>query len=457
MEKNINYDATTDDEFELRNVIIQERDENDTIIVNNKPIGRITSYKYHILQRDKKPLIGVLSRLEVEQLFRLYSAEGSNLTQRTVSTYFPHLTISEFKKILKAFKLTKASAPIAPHLLEEFDTEKLIELNQQQRENDFLRKVEQDRARLTEQRHRELVKEHNSLKEQIKDFKMFLTDFKVPKIKTTKSSIHSTSGTIVVYLSDMHVGADVSDYSIYQNTYNELEIKSRFNQLLTKIQSLAVSTSSSNIVICNLGDSLDGYNAQTTRGGHALPQNMNNKEQVKVFLNTTIEFFTKLHGTNLFNSIEYYCVGEDNHSGDFGWAANLSLIHYLETSGIARKAILFDKYIDTFKIGKFDFVISHGKDHKDVFKNMPLTLNDKTENQINEYLDSQNLFKDVHFIKGDLHQSATTYGRRFRYKSVSSFFGASEWIHKNFGNTCAAVDIDVIKGDEILETRVVLN
>ena len=97
-------------------------------------------------------------------------------------------------------------------------------------------------------------------------------------------------------------------------------------------------------------------------------------------------------------------------------------------------------------------MLCHGKDQKDVFKGMPLTLNDKTENQINEYLDYIEVTKNVHFIKGDLHQSATTYGKRFRYKSVGSFFGSSEWIHKNFGNTKACCEFDVIDGD-IMDMR----
>lgn len=99
----------------------------------------------------------------------------------------------------------------------------------------------------------------------------------------------------------------------------------------------------------------------------------------------------------------------------------------------------------------------HGKDDKDMFKNMPLVINDKVENQISEYLYEKDIRGKVHFIKGDLHQSATTYAKRFRYKSVGSFFGSSEWIHKNFGNTKACCDIDVVNGENIMETRIVLN
>lgn len=92
-----------------------------------------------------------------------------------------------------------------------------------------------------------------------------------------------------------------------------------------------------------------------------------------------------------------------------------------------------------------------------MFKNLPLTLDVKTENFINEYLDTKMIAGNVIFVKGDLHQSATTYGRRFIYKSVGSLFGSSEWIHKNFGNTPAACDYSVLDGDNnILDGKIVL-
>ena len=48
----------------------------------------------------------------------------------------------------------------------------------------------------------------------------------------------------------------------------------------------------------------------------------------------------------------------------------------------------------------------------------PLILNDKTENYINNYIDYHQIDtrKPIHFVKGDLHQSATQYGKRFRYR-----------------------------------------
>lgn len=121
------------------------------------------------------------------------------------------------------------------------------------------------------------------------------------------------------------------------------------------------------------------------------------------------------------------------------------------------EARVFDKFIEYFTINDHKFLLCHGKDGKDMFKGLPLVLNDKVENQILEFISYNKIEGNIHFIKGDLHQTATTYANKFRYKSVGSFFGSSEWIHKNFGNTLACVDYDILADDNIYEGRIVLN
>lgn len=457
MDKTIEYDASSDDNFESRIQIKIERDSTKDLTVEGRQVGKITKYNYLILQRDKAPIKGSLTRDEVELIHRLYTSEGANLSQRTVSRYFPNFTFNEFKKLLKAFNITKASAPVAPHLLEERSTEELIELTLHNKENDFLRKLEQDRNRITENRLKDLTKEHVELKQKVEDFKMFLPSLKATEKLALPKVVKNGDNVLVVYLSDMHIGASVSSNSIYNNPFDYDIAVERLQLILNYISELATNINCSQIIVCNIGDSLDGYNGQTTRGGHALPQNMSNKEQIKNFVDMMLGFFKQLSLSGKFEKISYYCVGESNHDGDFGFTANKVLEGSLAILNPEIKVEIFEKYMDHFNCKGHTFVLCHGKDNIDVFKNMPLTLNDKTENQINEYIDSQDLTGNIHFIKGDLHQSATTYGKKFRYKSVGSFFGSSEWIHKNFGNTPAACDIDIIQNGSILETRIILN
>ena len=107
------------------------------------------------------------------------------------------------------------------------------------------------------------------------------------------------------------------------------------------------------------------------------------------------------------------------------------------------------------------FILSHGKDNKDMFRNLPLVLDVNTESKINEFIDYyglQSVCDNIIFVKGDLHQSALTHGKKFSYWSVGSIFGASEWIHKNMGNSKAYCDYAILYNDgALLNSRIKLN
>jgi hypothetical protein len=106
---------------------------------------------------------------------------------------------------------------------------------------------------------------------------------------------------LLITYTDVHVGMNI-----------ENDLYDRFNN-------------HSKIVVQDLGDFVDGYNGETTRGGHALPQNMSNTECFKIASKFKIELAKKLaiHGVPL----EFHSVVNDNHGGDFG---NLVNIHAKE-------------------------------------------------------------------------------------------------------------------------------
>ena len=122
---------------------------------------------------------------------------------------------------------------------------------------------------------------------------------------------------------------------------------------------------------------------------------------------------------------------------------------------------IFDKFIDFVDINGTMFILCHGKDDKDMFRNLPLTIDVNTESKINEFIDYYGLQQhsdNIVFVKGDLHQSALTHGKKFSYWSVGSIFGASEWIHKNMGNSKAFCDYAILHNDgTLLNSRIKLN
>lgn len=93
-----------------------------TDVIRNSE-GLINKYTYNILVRDEKDFIGELTREQMETIVSNYPY----VTQKNCSAYFPYLTFVEFKKILRAFKITKDSL-FPQHLLEELDENTLAEL-----------------------------------------------------------------------------------------------------------------------------------------------------------------------------------------------------------------------------------------------------------------------------------------------------------------------------------------
>lgn len=456
----VNYDASQDEEMEERNHTEIIRDLDKVIIVGGENKNPVKSYKYKILVRDKPTLEGELSREEMNLIYNLYSNEGASLTQRATSRYFPDFAFRDFKRILRAFNITKDCLPFAPHVKEEHTYEQMEELYYQNKDKNFLIRLEQHRSRRAEQELDSLKKKYKELTDGVDDFSVFLNKIKFnsPRLISHVPGTEN-SGALVVYLSDMHIGADVSKYSLYNNTFNyEIAIE-RIYILVQEILQKAVKFNITNLIVCNMGDSIDGLNNQTTRGGgHFLPQNMNNKEMFDNFIRLIVEFIESLVNSKLFQNIEYISVEGGNHDGSAGYMANITLENLLPYRFPGVKTRVFKRFMETITVGVHTFILCHGKDEKDMFKGLPLTLNDKTEVQINEFIDYNHIDSPyIHFVKGDLHQSATTYGRKFRYKSVSSFFGSSEWIHKNFGNTKAAVDYDIVIEDKVFESRIVLN
>ena len=101
-----------------------------TIIRSNKikldsGKGKIVKYRVDVKVRDSKDFNVELSRDDAERIFGLYTYYGGNITARNVANEFPRFTLSEIKKIFRAFKLTKDSPWFPPHMLEEMNEEQL--------------------------------------------------------------------------------------------------------------------------------------------------------------------------------------------------------------------------------------------------------------------------------------------------------------------------------------------
>ena len=454
----VKYDAFTDDNYDDRSYGDSLRENSDDVFIDpvtGKPVTRITRYFYCIKIKGEPDLTGYLTRDEMDMVYRLYSnLDGAGLTVRAVSRHFNTLTYRDFKRILRAFNITKQSIPVAPHVLEEETDDKLMKIIFGNKENLILKKLELERGKYVESLLKETQRELVDLKENKKWVEDVIRSVNIGDVipfTIDKKEIRNEKA-LMVYLSDQHVGADNTG-SLYPNHYDEKVFNERLQKTLTEIAT-QVDTFGifDRIIICNLGDALDGYNGQTTRGGHKLPQNLDNKGQFDVYVKGMLSFFDALHTLNGANHIDYYCVSQDNNSGSFGYVANRTLEMVFGVKYPEMKVKVFDKFINFFTYGDHAFMLTHGKDDSDRKHGLPLILDMKTELYINEYIDNYRPGgRYLHLIKGDLHQSAGQFGKRFRYKNVASQFGSSKWIHNNFGNTPSAVDMEVVyKYDERL-------
>lgn len=434
------YDASSDESFDNRakGIFIYEEDDQNTI----------KEYQYKILIKNKPDLEGVLSRDEMELLCRLYVSEGANLTQKATSRYFPTITARDLKRILTAFGITKSNVPLAPHQLLELPTDEAKDLMLKYKEDSLLKKFELDQENDLKKLYHKTLQDKVALTKKLASAEELL-QFSPERFKfnNESKSIYKRGKSIIIYLSDMHIGAHNDQFGIYDSPYNKEVVWERLSKVISKIG----SDEYKNIVILNLEDSIDSYKRETSRGGHEMPTLMTDKEQSKTYLSLMTSFFNEIHTNNTKANINYYCIGESNHPGDWGWINNIALSQIISMTGV--EAYVSDKPIDQFELNGFTFVYAHGKDSKNQNRGLPLVIDTKTENYINEYLDYNNIGLDrkIVFVKGDLHQSAITQAKRFTYHSVSSLFGSSNFIMANYGFTKWGCDYAIIdEYDEIV-------
>lgn len=263
-----------------------------------------------------------------------------------------------------------------------------------------------------------------------------------------------------IYTTDKHIGADTARNSIYSNDYGREEIFDRHEKLVAEMLKQKNSFGTfKKCVFYDLGDALDGNNGQTTRGGHNLPQNMDGREQIDTFIEVTIATIEQLIMGDIAEEIWFVATSNDNHSGATSHGALRSVQMYLQAKyPEIIKTLVTAKFVDHITFGEHAFIFTHGKDDINMKSGMALTINDKLEGFINDYIDRKRIrSKYIHVIKGDLHQDAVTFAKRFRLVSNMSMYGSSNWIHTNFGSGTSGVNYEIIplKGGEPMRTRIV--
>jgi len=420
--------------------ITYDRDEDNHIIY----------YNYKIYRKNKNPLVGKFSRDEMNTIYRLYSYYGSSLTQREVSRYFPELSLVDFKRILSAFNIYKASAPFAPHIIEEKSMDELREMQIREKENDFLCKWEEDRIKSNERLLKKCVIENDELKKQIdnvKNLQFEIKDFPTIKVKTTGIA---NNDFINIYVADMHLGAAMGSGSIYDENidYGEEEALRRLNKILDQLSEFGTFQT---INICLMGDMIDccGPINKTARLDHSLPENMDGFEQANGYISVITTFVKSLAESGICNEIKLYSVRCGNHTGVIEYVATRALFAELKLQGF--NCTLFNSFLGSFSQDDHQFVLTHGKDEKFMKRGLPLVLDDKNKVLIYEWLEASGIYgENIHIIKGDLHSSNYSSCRKFDYRNVLSLFGASDYSAFNFSRNFMGCSYDLCIGGNLV-------
>ena len=412
--------------------------------------GKIIHYSFRIFKKNKAPILGKFDRNEMNQLYGLYSYYGNNLQQRVVSRYFPDYSLVDIKRILRAFNITKASSPFAPHMYEEHTEDELKEILARLKENNFLKRVEKDQLNDLQKLNDKIAKENLELKQKLTDLSDIHIDMSNMPVVDTESVCVDSNNILILHLADMHIGARLSSGCLYNNEWNEKELTRRLSEVLNKIKSLGGYFSK--IYLNLMGDILDGMDEQTARRDHMMPQNMDNKEQFNTFIKVMTWFIGNLRafaGDVIINS-----VPEGNHDGDYGYVATYALKAVIEHE-YDLQFNLSNKFISHYKIGNEVFILCHGKDAKFMKKPMPKDLNDKTDIWLRDYLDYEGLnvpenYGHIHVIKADLHSNALSANRKYTYRNVLSLFGESDYSQMNYPKNGYGISYDMLINDSLV-------
>ena len=235
-------------------------------------------------------------------------------------------------------------------------------------------------------------------------------------------------------ITDVHIGmdTDIDNNTMYVKEWNKKELIKSADIV---IEQTLEEQASSVLYVDELGDLLDGFNAQTTRGGHALPQNMTNEE----CFDAALEFKLKiLYGlVNNYTEIHFNNICNDNHSGAFGYFVNEAFKQIAELQFENVTVTNHRKFLNHYFVNDICFIISHGKDDKSLKFGFKPQLDFKGAEKIDQYCKQNGIYKKsdlVIFKKGDSHQALFDMctSDDFYYYNYPALSPSSNWIKNNF-------------------------
>lgn len=276
------------------------------------------------------------------------------------------------------------------------------------------------------------------LQDKLKELMPDLTPVILPKVDKEGSQ-----EALLIVLADDHAGA-VNKTNLFGN--KDYTYEDRLMMIAEEVLRLGITFDEVHII--SLGDQMNGWNKQTTRGGHIV-ESLSNEEQFDQYVQGRVAFYNAIFQSGMSDSYFVHDVENSNHSGlGMSYMANKALEMYLDGKfpQVARESIT--DQIGGFQYGKHVILMGHGKDEKFQRRPMPAVLNPNTDLYLYDYSQNKGYspYNDIiTFYKGDLHQLGIQHGKFGRYINVQSVAGNSDYGDANFGNTKGGALLEILE------------
>lgn len=291
-------------------------------------------------------------------------------------------------------------------------------------------------------------------------FDKLLSKYVFGEKRIIEQTIIKTKLACKVTITDAHVGMNPNPNGkgLFQYEYNAKIYNKSMDRVFNSISKEHSTYGKFDLILIDdLGDNEDGYNGQTTRGGHSLPQNMSNADVFETCVDAKVNLLVNIADSGMTNRIILRKCANDNHSGDLGHLVNIAvkkIINLMYDSEFVEVETL-TRFMEHRIYGDHCFILTHGKDDEQMKRGLPLHLKPETINFINDYIDFYEIkSKYIHLEKGDLHQIGYQRTKKFDYRNFMSFAPPSNWVQHNFGDSYSGYSIQIVpkKSGEISHT-----
>ena len=275
----------------------------------------------------------------------------------------------------------------------------------------------------------------------------------LPETKFAIVPSHYEDDTVLICLSDQHIGAKTPYHSMIPNEYDKNEYLKRMNIVLNKAISYISKNNIQNVIVMGLGDALDGQHGKTAKGllgksSHSLPQNIDDRLAWLLYCDSTYSFVESLknHFPDINISVRF--VGDSNHGGDYEWWANHMIKEKLKQINVP--CVVEDEFIGYFTIGERKVLYTHGSDSRCKKYMMDKTATTSLQQYIMQWCSNKGIVaNNLILLKGDYHVHNMELTPQGYYITAGSLYGPSDYVAINYQNpskgcTCVHVGKDMV-------------